>query len=74
MTSCSPTPPAVAGAGAVARKNPPSADVSGQGASGIASPVRLADLLGERRELTILHGDAAYTLRLTANNRLILTK
>ncbi|WP_019646587.1 hemin uptake protein HemP [Novispirillum itersonii] len=39
-----------------------------------AGLVRLTDLLGTRREISILHGDAVYTLRLTSNNRLILTK
>jgi hemin uptake protein HemP len=33
-----------------------------------------AALLGGRRELTILHGDQVYRLRLTASNKLILTK
>lgn len=33
-----------------------------------------ATLLGGRRELTILHGEHVYRLRLTASNKLILTK
>lgn len=44
------------------------------GAVAGAGLVRLTDLLGPRREIAILHGDAVYTLRLTSNNRLILTK
>ena len=33
-----------------------------------------AALLGGRQELIIRHGDALYRLRLTASNKLILTK
>lgn len=52
-----------------------SADAAGPGVSGGgAGLVRLTDLLGTRREISILHGEAVYTLRLTSNNRLILTK
>jgi hemin uptake protein HemP len=36
--------------------------------------VESATLLGGRRELTILHGEHVYRLRLTASNKLILTK
>jgi hemin uptake protein HemP len=32
------------------------------------------ELLGTRRELTILHDGQRYVLRVTANNKLILTK
>lgn len=32
------------------------------------------DLLGERRELVILHEGEMYRLRITKNNKLILTK
>ena len=31
-------------------------------------------LLGERRQLSIIHNGQRYTLRITANNKLILTK
>lgn len=31
-------------------------------------------LLGERREATLIHAGARYRLRVTSNNRLILTK
>lgn len=38
-------------------------------------PVVLSsELLGDRREIAIQHGDEVYRLRLTSNNRLILTK
>ncbi|PCH61808.1 MAG: hypothetical protein COC19_04175 [SAR86 cluster bacterium] len=33
-----------------------------------------ADLLGCAKQLRILHNGEAYTLRITANNKLILTK
>lgn len=49
------------------------APAGGQSGAGTGL-VRLTDLLGPRREISILHGDAVYTLRLTSNNRLILTK
>ncbi|RAI60727.1 hemin uptake protein HemP [Roseicella frigidaeris] len=39
-----------------------------------APAVRSADLLGGGRELVIWHGSEAYLLRLTANNKLLLTK
>jgi len=32
------------------------------------------DLLGDRREIVIVHGDVEYHLRLTAQSKLILTK
>jgi len=31
-------------------------------------------LLGKRRQLSIIHNGQRYTLRITANNKLILTK
>jgi hemin uptake protein HemP len=37
-------------------------------------PVPVATLLQGRRELHIAHAGAVYRLRLTANNKLILTK
>ncbi len=41
-----------------------------------AEPVEiaLADLMGTARELHIRHGDDVYTLRLTSNGKLLLTK
>ncbi|UYN94538.1 MAG: hemin uptake protein HemP [Enhydrobacter sp.] len=39
-----------------------------------ARSVDSANLLGGQRELIILHGDDRYRLRLTASNKLILTK
>jgi len=33
-----------------------------------------AELLGEAQALIIMHNDEAYTLRITANRKLILTK
>jgi len=46
------------------------------GAGAAASPlvVDSVTLLGGRRELIIRHGDEVYRLRLTASNKLILTK
>jgi hemin uptake protein HemP len=47
----------------------------GENPSSTTPPVRnLAQLLGAGRELHILHDGAVYRLRLTANNKLILTK
>jgi hemin uptake protein HemP len=39
-----------------------------------APSVASADLLGQARELTILHGQDTYRLRLTRHGKLILTK
>ena len=36
--------------------------------------VRASQLLGRTKALIILHNDARYTLRITSNNKLILTK
>ena len=33
-----------------------------------------AQLMGESKELSIIHNSERYTLRITANNKLILTK
>ncbi len=43
---------------------------------GPASPVEVSstNLLGTRGELTIIHNGERYTLRITANKKLILTK
>jgi hemin uptake protein HemP len=40
----------------------------------LAQAIDSATLLGGRRELAILHGEHVYRLRLTASNKLILTK
>lgn len=39
-----------------------------------SSVITSRELLGKRRQLRILHNDEQYTLRITANNKLILTK
>lgn len=39
-----------------------------------AAPVSSRDLLGDKRELVILHGSERYRLLLTKSNKLILTK
>ena len=45
------------------------------GAGATASPVvDSVTLMGGRRELLIRHGDEIYRLRVTASNKLILTK
>jgi len=36
--------------------------------------LRSEDILGGAREVAILHGDDVYRLRLTSNDKLILTK
>ena len=36
--------------------------------------IDVADLVGVRREAILIHNGEAYRLRLTANNKLILTK
>ena len=33
-----------------------------------------ADLIGESRELVIIHNEERYVMRITSNNKLILTK
>jgi hemin uptake protein HemP len=40
----------------------------------VAPSVASADLLGQSRELMILHGQDTYRLRLTRHGKLILTK
>lgn len=40
----------------------------------IVRRVDVNDLLGDRRELILVHKDAEYRLRLTRNDKLILTK
>lgn len=46
------------------------------GSASLASPRRIdiRELLGDGRELRILHGDDEYRLALTRNGKLILTK
>lgn len=46
------------------------------GGAGLAPPRRIdiRDLLGEGRELRILHGSQEYRLSLTSKGKLILTK
>ena len=36
--------------------------------------IRLEDLLNGKRDIQIVHGDEVYRLRLTRNDKLILTK
>lgn len=36
--------------------------------------INARDLLGERRDVTIIHAGERYCLRITANDKLILTK
>lgn len=42
--------------------------------SAIPEQVSSRELLGQRKELIILHNDERYILRVTGNNKLILTK
>lgn len=44
------------------------------GADGGLRRIDVADLVGTRREAILIHNGEAYRLRLTANNKLILTK
>ncbi|WP_159727222.1 hemin uptake protein HemP [Methylosinus sp. Ce-a6] len=52
--------------------------VLGAQAERLANPatreVDVRDLVGASREVTLLHAGARYRLRITANNKLILTK
>ena len=45
-----------------------------EGAGSVPLIVESATLMGGRRELIIRHGDGTYRLRITASNKLILTK
>jgi len=47
---------------------------SAAAASGDKPSVTSEELLGETRQLTISHNGDSYTLRITANNKLLLTK
>lgn len=64
-----PTPPAIL---------TPLAAAHASGALGVAGKnrlqIHLRDLLQGASELQIVHQDEVYTLRLTRNNKLILTK
>lgn len=40
----------------------------------IANSLNARDLFASAREISIIHGDETYRLRLTAQNKLILTK
>lgn len=42
--------------------------------AGAMLEIEIGALLGERREAILLHNGEAYRLRVTANNKLILTK
>ncbi|HRE21727.1 MAG TPA: hemin uptake protein HemP [Rhabdaerophilum sp.] len=53
------------------------ADTLSGGHSGLDETPRrieVSDLVGGRREAILIHNGEAYRLRLTANNKLILTK
>ncbi len=50
----------------------PMAELEGSGLPALI--VESATLMGGRRELIIRHGDETYRLRITASNKLILTK
>ena len=56
--------------------NAPAAPASGRaaGLSADEPSIDAAVLMGGRREVTILHAGTEYRLRVTANNKLILTK
>ena len=57
----------------MAEPNDPETDKESPGGSA-APAVSSRDLLGDRRELLILHGGERYRLLLTRSNKLILTK
>lgn len=48
--------------------------VDGKDESPAPREVKASQLLGPTKALIILHNDARYTLRITSNNKLILTK
>ena len=54
------------------RKSARAAEPGEPGLKGLV--VDSATLMGGRRELIIRHGDETYRLRITASNKLILTK
>lgn len=60
------------------RDSPSSSPSPGSGSAGSrvdpTTTITSAALLAGARELLIRHGDEEYRLRLTANNKLILTK
>jgi len=53
--------------------SPVSADASGPTSDGDGKRISSATLFGERREVVILHNGREYRLRLTQNDKLILT-
>lgn len=53
---------------------PPSTDAALRRIPLLENRIDSRDLFVATREITILHGDEAYRLRLTAQNKLILTK
>jgi hemin uptake protein HemP len=55
-------------------KNPDSSNNNPNTNNHPATVLTSKELLGERRELVILHEGELYRLRLTKNNKLILTK
>ncbi len=69
-------PPGPKGRRAPPTNRPPDMDVTATPARDPAEPrvLRSEDLLDGAREVTILHGGEAYRLRLTSNEKLILTK
>ncbi len=59
----------------------PDDDASRRAVNAAATTVRapsrevdVRDLMGDAREVTLLHAGQRYALRITSNNRLILTK
>ena len=52
----------------------PPASGSGSIDAGKIPHIEIGAILGENREAVILHNGEAYRLRVTANNKLILTK
>lgn len=50
------------------------ARVSRRGPTTKSNSITSAELIGNGKELIILHADAAYFLRITSNGKLILTK
>lgn len=53
---------------------PPSRGPTRPAGRAASPPIDIRDLVGEGREVAILHGGEIYRLRITARDRLILTK
>jgi len=53
--------------------SPVSADMACPAADGHRAPISSEALFGDRREVVILHNGREYRLRLTQNDKLILT-